>query len=136
MMLVGTSLGKCLKSIAIGEVDISDVLVIIARTDCKTFEDLMQCVEIYHKDGNKHSKVSDLYDMSSIDVETLKTIASDLWHHGKIHQPRIFNGFGGFVHIEMSRGETWIPLAPSPKTDDDRIVEAYERYLVLKNLIE
>lgn len=136
MMLVGTSLGKCLRSIALGEVNISDVLVVIARTDCKTFEDLMQCVEIYHQDGNKHSGVSDLYDMSGIELVTLQTIASDLWHHGKIHQPRIFNGFGGFLHVELSRSETWIPLAPSPKTNDDRVVEAYQRYLVLKNLLQ
>ena len=136
MMLVGTSLGGCLRSLALGEVHKKDVLVIIARTSAKDITELLGIVEQYHKDGNKGVTKQSNYDMSNIDLELLKDIAQELYYHGKIHQPQIYNGYAGFVHVEMSRNQLWIPLAPSPKTDDQGIVDAYEKYQVLRTLIE
>lgn len=135
MMLVGTSLGGCLRSIAMREVSIEDVLVIITRTDCKTIEDLLGVVETYYKYGNKTSQLPSNYDLQDCDLDNVKAIATELYYNGKIHQPRLYNGFGGFVHIELSRKEIWIPLAPSPKTDDQRVVDAYEKYKVLRSLL-
>ena len=134
-MLVGTSLGGCLRSIAMREVSIEDVLVIITRTDCKTIEDLLGVVETYYKYGNKTSQLPSNYDLLDCDLDNVKAIATELYYNGKIHQPRLYNGFGGFVHIELSRKEIWIPLAPSPKTDDQRVVDAYEKYKVLRSLL-
>ena len=135
MMLVGTSLGGCLKSLMKGEVNSQDVLVIITRTNCRSFEDFMHVVEMYHERGNKTATKQDNYQLAEFDLNEVKALASDLWNHGKIHQPQTFNGFGGFVHVEMSRNEVWIPLAPSPKTDDDLVVDAYEKYMILRKLM-
>lgn len=134
-MLVGTSLGGCLRSLALREVDKDDVLVIITRTACQDIDSLMKVVEEYHINGNRFTSIQSSYDMNGIDLDLLKELASDLYYHGKIHQPQLYNGFGGFVHVEMSRNQLWIPLAPSPKTDDERIVDAYEKYQVLRNLL-
>ena len=135
MMLVGTSFGRCLRSLALREVNKDDVLVIIARTSAKDIESLMRVVEQYHKDGNRTASMASQYDMTGIDLELLKNIAEDLYHHGKIHQPQLYNGFAGFVHIELSRNQIWIPLAPSPKTDYQRVIDAYEKYQVIRNLV-
>lgn len=135
MMLVGTSLGGCLRSLALGEVDKDDVLVIITRTSCKDVDSVMRVVEEYHSAGNAFATKQTNYDMTGIDLDLIKELAQDLYHHGKIHQPKLYNGFPGFVHVELSRNEIWIPLAPSPKTDDDRIIDAYEKYKVLRNLL-
>ena len=134
-MLIGTSLGGCLRSLALREVNKDDVLVIITRTACKDVDSLVQVVKNYHKDGNQLAAKQTNYDMTGIDLDLLIDLASDLYHHGKIHQPQLYNGFGGFVHLEMSRNQLWIPLAPSPKTDDQRIVDAYEKYQVLRTLL-
>lgn len=134
-MLVGTSLGGCLRSLALREVSKDDVLVIIARTSARDITELLGIVEQYHKDGNTSVTKQSNYDMSNIDLELLKDIAQDLYYHGKIHQPQIYNGYAGFVHVEMSRNQLWIPLAPSPKTDDQRVVDAYEKYQILRNLV-
>lgn len=134
-MLVGTSLGACLRSIALDEVKRDDVLVIIARTSARDIEELQKLVAQYHKDGNRTASKASNYDFTGIDLELIQDIAQDLWHHGKIHQPVLFNGYGGFIHVELSRNEIWIPLAPSPKTDDQRVVDAYQKYQVLRTLI-
>jgi hypothetical protein len=135
MMLVGTSLGGCLKSLALGEVSVDDVLVIITRTSCPDLEQLISVVKSYYEYGNVGARQRSSYDLSDCDLDTIIEIASDLYRNGKIHQPRLFNGFGGFVHVELSRKEIWIPLAPSPKTDDERVIDAYEKYKVLRNLL-
>jgi hypothetical protein len=135
MMLVGTSFGGCLKSLLKKEVHMDDVLVIIARTNAKSLEEMLQVVEMYHSRTTMHSYV-DSYNFSEFDLDDAKQIAIDLYQHGKIHQPRLFNGFAGFVHVELSRNEIWIPLAPSPKTDEQLVVDAYNKYMLLKNLMQ
>jgi len=135
MMLVGTSLGGCLKSLALGEVSVDDVLVIITRTSCPDLEQLISVVKSYYEYGNVGARQRSNYDLSDCDINSVIEIASDLYRSGKIHQPRLFNGSGGFVHVELSRKEIWIPLVPSPKTDDDRVVEAYQKYEVLRKLL-
>jgi hypothetical protein len=135
MMLVGTSLGGCLKSLALGEVSVDDVLVIITRTSCPDLDQLIGVVKTYYEYGNYGARQRSSYDLSDCDIDSVIDIASELYRNGKIHQPRLFNGFGGFVHIELSRKEIWIPLVPSPKTDDERVVEAYEKYTVLRKLL-
>jgi hypothetical protein len=135
MMLVGTSLGGCLRSLALREVNKDDVLVIITRTACKDVDSLIRVVKEYHSGGNRLATKQTNYDMTGIDLDLLIELAQDLYHHGKIHQPQLYNGFGGFVHVEMSRNEIWIPLAPSPKTDEQVVVDAYEKYRVIRNLM-
>lgn len=135
-MLVGTSFGGCIKSLLKGEVDIDDVLVIITRTAAKDINGLLYVVEEYHRSGNNFATVQDNYDIRDMDLEKAKEITMYLYEHGKIHQPRLYNGFAGFVHVELSRNEIWIPLAPSPKTDDQMVVDAYNKYMVLKNLMQ
>lgn len=134
-MLVGTSLGGCLRSLALGEVRKDDVLVIITRTSARDITELLGIVETYHRDGNSNVTKQSNYDMSGIDLELIKDIAQDLYYHGKIHQPQLFNGHGGFVHLELSKNQIWIPLAPKPGNDDPRIVEAYQKFEVLRKLI-
>ena len=135
MMLVGTSLGGCLKSLGLGEVSVDDVLVIITRTACPDLDQLIGVVKSYYDYGNVVARQRSNYDLSDCDIDNVIEIASDLYRSGKIHQPRLFNGSGGFVHVELSRKEIWIPLAPSPKTDEQMVVEAYNKYMVLRNLM-
>ncbi len=135
-MLIGTSLGGCLRSLALREVDKDDVLVVITRTSAKDVDQLIQVVKEYHRGGNRLATKQTNYDMTGIDLDFLIELASDLYHHGKIHQPQLYNGFAGFVHIEMSRNQIWIPLAPSPKTDDQRVVDAYEKYQIIRTLVK
>jgi len=135
MMLIGTSLGGCIRSLALDEVSMEDVLIIITRTDCRTIEELVGVVKTYYEYGNRGARQRSNYDLSECDLDRVIEITSELYHNGKIHQPRLYNGYGGFVHIELSRNEIWIPVAPSPKTDDERVVEAYEKYTVLRKLL-
>ena len=135
-MLVGTSLGGCLRSIAKGEVNIDEGLVIITRTSAPTYEEFIKVIEVYAVNGNGYASNPSNYDMSDILIDNLKEIARDLWYNGKIHQPRLFNNYGGFVHQELARNELWLNIAPTPKTHDPTVVDAYEKYLILRSLMK
>lgn len=93
-MRVGTSLSRCVRDIYRGEVDIDDVMVIIARTD-------------FDPENDKHwasiwrgyaggSNVGSLYsqpewaDIPAEDEPTVRDICIRLKRWGKLHQPRQF----------------------------------------------
>jgi len=132
-MLIGTSFGGCLKSIMAGEVSVDNVLLIISRTAFKDHDGLMRVVEQYYNDGNKWATRSDNYDLREFDLDSLKELAHDLYEHGKIHQPRLYNNFQGFVHPELSRDQLWLEIAPVP-TDTPAVVNAYNQYKMLVEL--
>lgn len=127
MMLIGTSLMPCLCSVAMNQVRADDILVIISRTTHKSYDMFLLDLKDYYKKSK---------DVSSIDQLTFLETGAILWQQGKIHQPSAISGKYGYLHVELSRGELWLPVVPSPKTDDQRVVDAYQKYMVLVNLIK
>jgi hypothetical protein len=133
MMLIGTSLGGCLKSLAADEVSLDDVLCIITRTKCKDKESLMHVVEDYHSGGNNFAMISNNYELGQYDLDAVKEIAHWLWESGKIHQPRLYNNIGGFVHPELVRDQLWLEIAPRIN-DNPAVLNAYNHYKMLRTL--
>lgn len=133
MMLIGTSLGGCLKSIMSGEVSEDDVLCIISRTKCKDLPGLMHVVEEYHGTGNPFANKIANYDFTDIDLDQLQMLAQRLFENGKIHQPRLYNNDSGFIHPELARDQIWLEIAPRV-TDNPSVVKAYEQYKMLRSL--
>jgi len=133
MMLIGTSLGQCLKDILSGQVSESDVVMIITRTMAPDAEKLLPVLEHYYYSGNGSS-----YDLSvdgSKTIEEVNELAMRLFNTGKIHQPRCFPNFGGgYVHPAMSGAGNWIELAPASWNTTPAVVEAYKQYQMLDAL--
>lgn len=133
MMLIGTSLGGCLKSILAGEVSEADVLCIISRTKCKDLVGLMHVVEEYHGTGNPFANKIANYDFTDIDLDELKMLAQRLYESGKIHQPRLYNHDSGFIHPELTRDQLWLDIAPY-RNDNPAVINAYNHYKMLVTL--
>ena len=64
MMYVGTSLGKCLRSILMGEVSEDDVLLLITRTRSEDLEKFLEVVKQYYEDGNYTARRPQEYDLA------------------------------------------------------------------------
>lgn len=133
MMLIGTSLGQCLKDILSGEVSESDVVMIITRTMAPDAERLLPVIEHYYHSGNGQS-----YDLSvdgTKTIEEVNELVMRLFNTGKIHQPRCFPNFGGgYVHPGMGGCGNWIELAPANWNTTPAVVEAYKQYKLLDAL--
>jgi hypothetical protein len=124
-MWIGTSLGKCLKSILDGKVKEEDVLVIVTNTMCPNLERLMDVIDHYY-----FSPPSRAYDMSAHSFGDAKAVAQRLYEHGQLHQPRCFTD----VHRAHLLNDTWYEIAPSPSTHNQSVMDAYGQYRMLADL--
>ena len=133
MMLIGTSLGQCLKDVLSGKVSESDVVLLITRTMVPDADKLFPVIEDYY-----YGAGGDPYDLSVGGTKTLdevKALALRLFNNGKIHQPRCFEEYrGGFLHPEMYGAGNWIEVAPKSWNTTPAVVEAYEKYKMLDAL--
>lgn len=132
MWYIGTSLGKCLKSILEGEVSEKDVMMIIAATSAPTFDQFMQVVDLYYKKGNYYSNNPELYEVSGVTEDDYKGLAERLWKGGKIHQPLLFPEHWGESNV--IRGQIWLQIVPTNQNSTPAVVDAYEKYKALDSL--
>ncbi len=132
-MKIGTSLGKCVKSILAGEVKEEDVLFIVSNTKCPDLERLQSVIEqYYYQYQGTHMPRERAYDMSDYSLEDAQAVAQRLMESGKLHQPRcVATGLHGNAH---SLRDTWYDIMPSPVTDNESVREAWNHYTLIKNL--
>jgi len=134
MMHIGTSLGRCLRSILLGEVSEDDVLLIITRTKTPDLEGFIEVVKQYYDEGNYTSRDPSSYDLSVKPWEEVEVLANRLYSSGKIHQPRNFVSLGDrFIHHGLSN-DIWIEVSPKNRNTTPMVVEAYEKYKMLDAL--
>jgi hypothetical protein len=136
MMYVGTSLGRCLRSVLLGEVSEDDILLIVTRTMTPNLEEFMVIVKQYYDEGNYTSRDSASYDLSVKPWEEVEALATRLYTGGKIHQPRNFVSLGSqFIHPELSN-DTWVEVSPKSRNSTPAVVQAYEHYKMLDVLTQ
>jgi hypothetical protein len=128
-MLIGTSLGKCVKSILDGDVKEEDVMFIVSNTMCPDLEKVLGVIEEYYY-GRSYIPA---YDMTAHSFEDAKAVAQRLYESGKLHQPRCFDsgGRGGRAH---NLSDTWHEVVPTPSTHNQSVIDAYNQYQMLATL--
>ena len=91
-MKVGSSLSRCVRDIYEGNVDIYDVLVVIARTDFDPENDVQwrNIWKGYAGGDNFMGAFSapEWYSIPAEDEQKVRNICIDLKRMGKLHQPR------------------------------------------------
>ena len=133
-MYIGTSLGRCLRSILLDEVSEDDVLLLITRTQTKDYEAFLTIVKQYYEDGNWSSHRPEDYDLAVKPWNEVEELASRLYKSGKIHQPRNFALLGSqFIHPDLS-DDVWIEVSPKNRNTTPAVVQAYEQYKLLDSL--
>ena len=137
MMYIGTSLGGCLLSIMAGEVSEDEVMFIVTRTLCPTYEEYMNVVRQYHSDGNPYSNNPARYSLGDHPLDDVLELASKLYYSGRIHQPRVFShelGHRDYAHpVRLGHG-LWMQVVPTNDNTTPMVVEAYEKYKILDSL--
>ena len=93
-MKIGLSFSRCVRDIVDGKVDISDVLIVIARTDFDPNDDKQWkgIWDGYGGGGTYGSPWSrpEWGDYGPEDEDRFRSVAIELWEQGKFHQPRKF----------------------------------------------
>ena len=134
MMYIGTSLGRCLRSLLMDEVSEDDVLLLITRTQTKDYEAFLTIVKQYYEEGNWSSHRPEEYDLAVKPWNEVEELASRLYKSGKIHQPRNFALLGSqFIHPDLS-DDVWVEVSPKNRNTTPAVVQAYEQYKLLDSL--
>jgi len=137
MMYIGTSLGGCLLSLMAGEVSEDEVMFIVTRTNCPTFDTFIDVVKQYHAEGNPYARNPALYGLGDYSLDDLIALASKLYYSGRIHQPRVFSeeiGHRDYTHPTKYAHGLWMQIVPTNDNSTPAVVEAYEKYKMLDNL--
>jgi len=132
-MKIGTSLGKCVKSILAGEVKEEDVLFVVSNTKCPDLVKLIEVIEeYYYQYQGAHIPREQAYDMSAYSLEEACAVAQRLMESGKLHQPRVVGtNLWGNAH---SLRDTWYDITPSPITDNESVAKRGNHYTMIKQL--
>ena len=131
-LFIGTSLGKCLKSILDGTVKEDEVLFIVTNTMCPTLDRLIDVIKEYY-----YYPPTRAYDMTAHSLEYAKEVAQRLFESGKLHQLRVVkNESWGNAH---GLKDTWYDIIPSAGlgnlADNDNVRDAFDRYRALSILL-
>ena len=141
MMYIGTSLGGCLNSLMANEVSEDEVMFIVTRTLCPSYDTFMQVVEQYYAEGNPYPIRSRFGELSDYDLTEVKALATRLYYSGRIHQPRVFDNAGrkdghhyDYNHPAKLGHGLWMQVVPTNDNSTPSVVEAWEKYKMLDTL--
>lgn len=127
-MKIGLSLSRCVLDIYNGDVDINDILVIVARTDFDP-EDDSQWQGIwqgYHIGGAwNHPEW-----VNVSDEHKLRQICIDLKNTGRLHQPRQFG------HRPRRLPYYWLEAIPTEEemTTNPAVLDAWQQFKTVAGL--
>lgn len=106
MKKIGTSLSKCILSIAKGEISEDDVLHIVAGTRCRDWESWRRVLQDYKKE---------VWTQDGVDPEHAYNIAIWLIGSGRVSQPRLIKHY----HFPITNGQIWFDTMDQIKYIDD-----------------
>jgi len=126
-MKIGTSLGKCVKSLLDGDVAYEDVLFVVSNTlgpDEEKLKDIMQ--QYYYGYADNPA-----YDLSEHTLEEAQDMAVRLFRNGKLFQPRIhIKDLWGNAH---GLKDTWYDIVPSLGSSESA-KNAWDAYVMMSKL--
>jgi hypothetical protein len=134
-MKIGTSLGKCVKSLLDGDVDYDDVLFIVSNTngpDEARLRDIMTEYWFGYAGVDRTGRRSDpAYDLSGYTKEQVQEVAVQLFHDGKLFQPRMFikGGWGNAHGLK----DTWYDIMPTVGSSE-AAKHAWDSYVMMSKL--
>lgn len=122
-MKIGFSLGRCVRDIVKGDVNINDVAFIIAATAIHDKDQLDHVIENY--------TYRDEY-LYGLDEDTCKKIANQLWDSNRVIQPRR----QGMRRHMQPENAIWVDIFPTHPTANESVKRAWDAYRFMLHMVE
>jgi hypothetical protein len=126
MQYIGTSLGRCLRSILRGEVSEDQVFLIVTGTRSNTVEEYLEIIKQYYYERYGE------YNISQWEYKEVEELAIRLWKNGKIHQPRNFGANPFFRSGDI----LWIEIFPPHLLREPATKDLWDKLTVIARLCE
>lgn len=121
-MLVGLSLSYCVADILDGKVNVSDVLVIVTRTDFNPTNE-------YEWNAIMEGYTTHKPIWRGYKEDAIKEVVMQLYEMGKLHQPRQFGSYP--PRVEHNWLETFVP---GNEHTNPAVKKAWDNYKILAGL--
>lgn len=124
-MKIGFSFGRCVASIVRGEVDIADVLLLVARTRMPNEEDVKWVIDEYLNHPSY---------LAGLDRNKCLQVGLELFTSGRIIEPRA----NGINTMTVPRDYIWMDLYPTAVdgVKNEGVQDAWNAYRMLISLTE
>jgi len=122
-MKIGFSLGRCIRDIVKGEVDIDSVAFIIAATNIREIEQLAPVIKDYL------FREDYLY---GLDEDECHRVALELWNNNKLLQPRR----QGLHRHKQPENAVWVDIFPTKPSTSEAVKKAWDGYRFMLHMIE
>jgi hypothetical protein len=122
-MKIGFSLGRCIRDIVQGDVNIDDVAFIIAATNIREVEQLTQVV-------NDYMIRSDY--LEGLDETKCQVTALELWNTSRILQPRR----EGMHRHKQPENSVWVDMFPTELSENEAVKKAWNGYRLMLHMTE
>lgn len=123
-MKIGFSLGRCVRDIVKGTVNIDDVAFIIAATSIHDEPQLANVIEQYMYRDDDY-----LY---GLDESECQAVALELWQTNKILQPRR----QGLHRHRQPENAVWVDMFPTVISDNHSVKTAWDAYRLMIHMVE
>jgi len=122
-MKIGFSLGRCIRDIVRGDINIDSVAFIIAATNIHSEEQLAQVVDSYlYRDDYLYM----------LDQDECQRVALELWNSNRILQPRR----QGMHRHKQPENSVWVDMFPTELSDNEAVKKAWDGYRFMLHMTE
>lgn len=122
-MRIGFSLGRCVRDIVRGEVDIDDVAFLITATHIAEETHLEQVVTAYLNEPDY---------LIGLDSDSCQRVALELWDTNRILQPRR----QGMHRHRQPENAIWVDMYPTSYSDNAAVATAWKNYRTMLHMVE
>lgn len=123
-MKIGFSFGRCVRDIVNGEVDIKDVMCIIART---MMAEKSHVEHVIHAYRDRHGY------LAGLPIDKCLEVGLELWQSGRVLEPRS----NGSYAMSVPSDYIWMDLYPTvPNVETEAVKDAWNAYRLLIQLTE
>lgn len=122
-MKIGFSLGRCIRDIVEGKVDLDDVAFIITATNIREKEQLAPVINDY--------MFRDDY-LFGLDEDKCQDIADALWESNKLLQPRR----QGLHRHKQPENSIWVDMFPTELSENRSVKTAWDSYRFMLHMVE
>jgi hypothetical protein len=122
-MKIGFSLGRCIRDIVNGKVDLDDVAFIITATNIREKEQLAPVISDY--------MFRDDY-LYGLDEDECHRIADELWESNKLLQPRR----QGLHRHKQPANSVWVDMFPTELSENQSVKTAWDNYRFMIHMVE
>lgn len=123
-MKIGFSLGRCVRDIVKGNVNIDDVAFIIAATAIHDEPQLANVIEQYMYRGDDY--------LDGLDEAKCQEVALELWKTNKVLQPRR----QGLHRHRQPENAVWVDMYPTVNSESDAVKKAWDAYRFMLHMVE